>query len=174
VTTYAAPALRAARHAIAAARCAAAAPAAKLAWQDLIDWPAWALADEATRGALAARVAAQWYAPALRRCIDGRLLQRAGRLIGEPALQHVMAFTETSERTASASALPAVDALEAAWRDAGRALLLASLSSPALRDAVALHVAQGDGAWPRADHIDTTQAQCLVARALAAPEAPTT
>jgi hypothetical protein len=156
-----------AQGAIAAARCAATRPAATaLTWQDLLDWPAWALDDAPARDALALRAAALWHAGALRHCIDGRLLQQVGRWIGEPALQHLM--TAPDEAPHGPGALPAPEQLEAVWREAGRALLLASIASPALRAAVAAHV-QGSESWPRAEGIDAGRAQQILARALDAP-----
>jgi hypothetical protein len=171
------PGLRAAQHAITAARCVAATQprsAASLAWQDLLDWPAWALDEAATRDALSLRVAALWHAGALRRCIDGRVLQQAGRLLGEPVLEQVLAAPDDDAAPRdqrSAGALPAGESLEAAWRNVGHALLLASLASPALRSAVAAHL--HGGAMSRAtsdttqDFIDPALAQQLIARASA-------
>lgn len=164
-------ALAAARQAIAAARCAAIDPnASALAWQDLLDWPAWALnTDTAARETLALRVAAQWYAMALRRCIDGRVLQQASRLVGDAGLQRVLA-QEEADSTQGPAALPAPREFEAAWRDAGRALLLASVASPALRAAVAQHVSREGDAWPRTEGVESARARQCVAQALAWPE----
>jgi hypothetical protein len=81
--------LEAARHVARAARAAAGTPQrAHLAWCELAGWPAWALPEHTPPAdALALRVAALWQAPALRRCIDGRVWQAASRAVGDTALE---------------------------------------------------------------------------------------
>jgi hypothetical protein len=172
--------LHGARHAITAARRVAATRGAALpalAWDDLVEWPSWALDDDAEAlDTPARRMAALWYANALRRCIDGRCLQRAGTLVGEALLRELVAAPPTDDGDeAGAAALPALDGFDDAWRDAGRALLLATVERPALRELVVAQLGDdGHGAWPPAAAMAPARAQQWLARALAlaAPSSP--
>ena len=77
----------------AAARALADAPRrAQLGWADLSAWPAWADQPEAARQAWLLQVGAWAQAPALRQCIDGRVLQQlaAQAVAGSGTILHVV------------------------------------------------------------------------------------
>jgi hypothetical protein len=121
----------------------------ELSWDALAAWPRWALPVELggpreKLDHMALRVGAHRYIAALRACIDGMLLQTASRLLGEEALEQLL---QAPAIDGSCATLPSVDALEAVWRDNGRAMLLTRIDDPVLREAVA-HSLQ----WPLAQN----------------------
>ncbi len=161
-----APGFATARRAIAAAHRAAPQAGRKaLAWQDLAEWPDWAIDDDAARrDALALQVGAAWHAAALRQCIDGRVLQRASRLLGAERLQRLLAASDDHSDTRTAGLLPPPERLETTLRDSGRALLLAAVPRLALRQAVRAHVDPLQQ-WPADEPLDVARAQSVVAAA---------
>jgi hypothetical protein len=135
----ASPALAAAAHAVRAARAAQAAGHHALGWDELTAWPAWALPggepgqDDTATSPRLALLAAAWHAPALRRCIDGALLQAAAACVGAERLAAVIDHAPPD----GTATLPTAAALPEAWAACGRALALAALQPPALQAAVA-------------------------------------
>ena len=119
----------------AAARALADAPRrAQLGWADLSAWPTWADQPEAARQAWLLQVGAWAQAPALRQCIDGRVLQQLAVLIGAQAAARLLqagdepsATSPTHGRELTAATLPALLA------EAGREAALAAVPSPVLR-----------------------------------------
>jgi hypothetical protein len=131
-----------ARRAGAAAAAQRTSQRARLGWEDLADWPEWAVLDAPALQDLARRCAAWLHRGALARCIDGARLRRVRGLIGAAALERVLASPrdDVAEAAAAAAAarveLPPADALPA-WLEAqGRAALLATVEGAPLREAL--------------------------------------
>jgi hypothetical protein len=134
------PGLRAVEKLIEAAELAAASGHTTLSWEELGQWPDWALYDTRTDTWLQV-LGACWHAPALQRCIDGARLAALREAFGDAALKAVLALSAPSPGPGLApSALSASDSV-AHWLDRlradGQALALASLPTAALQQAVA-------------------------------------
>lgn len=126
------------RRAVAARLCAGFDGRSELSWEALAAWPRWALPADLggpreSLDRMVLRIGAHRNAAALRACINGTVLQAASKLLGDEALVELL---QTPSTDGSCATLPAADALEATWRDSGRALLLQRIDDPALRAAV--------------------------------------
>lgn len=149
-----------ARRARAAQALAASPLRARLGWDDLGGAPDWLVMEESQRAALARAGAAWLHAGAFVRSIDGAWLKQARAVLGDGLLSAVLAADAADD--AAAPALPAPDGL-ADWLDAqGRALLLATLASANLRDAVR------DRLWPAATTLPAGPELARATRALQA------
>jgi hypothetical protein len=134
----------------------------RLDWASLCTWPDWAL-PEAESGAepIWLRLGALAHGTALARCIDGERLRAAEALLGPALLDTIVADPPALQ--GGPPALPPPDELAATWRDRGRAIAIAALPQPALRNAVATVL----GMVPAALPADIAQALCARAEALA-------
>lgn len=119
----------------AAARALADAPRrAQLGWADLSAWPAWADRPEAEREAWLLQVGAWALAPALRQCIDGRVLQQLAALLGAEAAARLLQAGDEAVDTPPATGRELTAAtLPALLAQAGREAALAAVPSPVLR-----------------------------------------
>lgn len=128
--------LQAAQHAAEAAERAAAAGHTALSWHELRQWPTWAAHDPVCLTWLQT-LGACWHAAELQRCIDGARLNALREAWGAAKLTAVLQLDIT---TAPPPPLNGADSVTQ-WLDQlaarGRAVALASLASPALRQAVA-------------------------------------
>jgi hypothetical protein len=137
-----------------------------LTWPMLQAWPQWAIFDEELAlpksDLLMRRLGALWHAEALRRCIDGRCLQAAAELLGEPVFNKVLNDTTFLPGAASLPNLPEMGPdMATTWACCGRAIALASVEAPRLRAAVASSL---PSAAALVLTITCAQAQTLVAQ----------
>lgn len=149
VARPAGPGLQAAQRVVDAAERAAAAGHTALSWAELRQWPVWA-SGEPVPMAWLQRLGACWHAAELQRCIDGARLNALRDELGEAGLQAVLRLPAAG---ASPQPLNSNDST-ARWLEQlaadGRAVALASLTSPALRQAVAAVLGWRDSAAPLA------------------------
>jgi len=99
-------------------------------WDDLSAWPDWAALDAAALQSLAWHCGAWRHAAALRRCIDGKLLQPLQRRLGDARFGALMALADEAHDD---TALPHAPALDHWLTAEGHEVLLASVPSPLLR-----------------------------------------
>jgi len=155
------------RRARAAALLAAASNRARLGWPELAALPDWAMLPRERLEAFARTTGAWAHAGSLRRCIDGRVLQQLRERIGEPALRALLAAPDIEGETMAlldASSLTAAE-LDRLLPCTGRDWLLASVESPALRDALRECLWPGAGPSLRAIHGETAAVTVRAAEA---------
>jgi len=107
-----------------------------ISWAELAQFPEWAFASEGMRDTLAWAAGAWRHRDALRRCIDGGLLDRVRARLGNTAFD-VLMEAPAAEGAVDQATLDAMcrspQALEEALPPSGREWLLASVGSAALR-----------------------------------------
>jgi len=126
------------RRACAAGLLDAAADRSRLGWSELAALPDWAAQPRERLDAFARVVGAWAHAGSLRRCIDGRVLQQWRERIGAQALHALMAAPDSEGETMALldpCALTEAE-LDRLLPSTGRDWLLASVESPALRNAL--------------------------------------
>jgi hypothetical protein len=134
------PGLLAAQRAVQAAELATAAGQGPLSWQQLRQWPAWALAGRPAASWLRA-LGACWRAAELQQCIDGVRLNALCDDLGAQALQVVLQLDVGGQPNPPAPArLPAAGSASD-WRDVllqdGQSVALASVEDSGLRQVLA-------------------------------------
>lgn len=131
--------LLAAQRTVQAAELAIAAGQASLSWQQLRQWPVWALTGRPPAPWLRA-LGACWHAAELQQCIDGSRLNALCDDLGPQALQVVLQLEVGPQPAASAPARLAASGTTGDWREVlatdGRAVALSSVNDLGLRQAL--------------------------------------
>ena len=107
-----------------------------IVWAELSQFPEWAFASDGMRDTLAWASGAWRHRDALRRCIDGGLLDRVRARLGNTAFSVLMeapASESVVDHETLATMCESPQALEAALPVSGREWLLASVGSSSLR-----------------------------------------